>query len=339
MKVFETPTEELKRKPAAFTDRITTDGRFGRAAEPGRYRLVINRACPWAHRVVITRRLMGLEGAISLAVTDPVQEIIADDAHWVFTSETGSPGGKDPVLGIHALREAYLARDPDYTGGVSVPALVDVTTGHLATNDFGRLTLDLATEWGGPAREGAPELYPAALRDEIDALCEDIYRDVNNGVYRAGFAPDQARYDAAVTALFARLDALEERLATRRYLVGDTITEADIRLFPTLVRFDSVYHGHFKCNIRKLTEYPALWAYARDLFQTPGFGDTTHFDHIRTHYYYVHTAINPTRVIAAGPDPRGWLTEHHRAELGGAPFGAGTAPGPVPADERVPPLG
>ncbi|MFE3457147.1 glutathione S-transferase family protein [Nocardiopsis aegyptia] len=336
MRANQIPTEEITREPAAFADRVTADGRFDRTAEPGRFRLVINRACPWAHRVVIARRLMGLEEAVSLAVTDPRQEIIDGDPHWVFTEETGSPGDRDPVLGIHALREAYLARDPGYTGGVSVPGLVDTADGHLVSNDYDRLSLDMATEWGGLTRDGAPDLYPAALRDEIESLGREIYRDLNNGVYRAGFAPDQKRYDRAVAGVFRRLDALEERLATRRYLVGDAVTIADIRLFTTLVRFDAVYHGHFKCNVRKLSEYPALWAYARDLFQTPGFGDTTHFDHIRVHYYYVHTAINPTRVIAVGPDPRLWLTAHGREELGGAPFGAGTAPGPVPEDERVP---
>ncbi|MDE3720394.1 glutathione S-transferase C-terminal domain-containing protein [Nocardiopsis sp. N85] len=330
------PTEEIKRDPAAFADRVTADGRFGRSAEAGRYRLVINRACPWAHRTVIVRRLMGLEGAISLAVTDPRQEIIEGDPHWVFTEETGSPGGLDPVLGIHALREAYLARDPGYDGGVSVPGLVDVTTGHLATNDYDRLCLDLATEWGPLTRKDAPDLYPEALREEIEEVGAEVYRDLNNGVYRAGFAPDQARYDRAVAGVFARLDDLEARLSTRRYLVGESLTLADIRLFTTLVRFDPVYHGHFKCNIAKLTEYPALWAYARDLFQTPGFGDTTHFDHIRVHYYWVHTAINPTRIVAAGPDPQGWLAPHGREGIGGSPFGKGAAPGPVPADERVP---
>ncbi|WP_150244285.1 glutathione S-transferase family protein [Nocardiopsis quinghaiensis] len=338
MRANEIPTEEIKRAPAAFTDRVTADGRFGRPAEPGRYRLVISRACPWAHRVVITRRLMGLERVISLAVTDPRQEVIEGDPHWVFTEETGSPGGKDPVLGIHALREAYLARDPHYTGGVSVPGLVDVDDGHLVSNDFDQLVKDMATEWGALVREDAPDLYPEALRGEIDAVSGEVYTDLNNGVYRAGFAPDQEHYDAAVTDVFARLDALEERLSTRRYLVGDSVTVADIGLFPTLVRFDAAYHGHFKCNIRKLSEYPALWAYARDLFQTPGFGDTTNLDHVRTHYYWVHTAINPTRIIAAGPDPRRWLTAHHREEMGGGPFGAGAAPGPVPAGERVPDL-
>lgn len=339
MKVSETPTRELVRDPMAFTDRITSDARDGWPVEAGRYRLVINRACPWAHRVVIVRRLMGLDDAISLAVTDPIQETIDDDYHWVFTSATGSPGNLDPVLGIHALREAYLAARPDYTGGVSVPGLVDVPTGHLVSNDYGQLTLDLGTEWTDLQREGAPELYPERMRDEIDALNEDIYRDLNNGVYRAGFAPTQASYDRTVTALFARLDALEDRLTRQRFLLGDTITEADIRLFPTLVRFDPVYHGHFKCNIRKLIEYPALWGYARDLFQTPGFGDTVNFDHIRRHYYWVHNAINPTRVVAAGPDPANWLSQHHREELGGHPFGTGTPPEPPPLVDRVPPIG
>jgi putative glutathione S-transferase len=336
MRANQMPTEEITRDPAAFADRVTADGRFGRRAEPGRYRLVVSRACPWAHRVVITRRLMGLEQAVSLAVTDPRQEVIEGDPHWVFTEATGSPGDRDPVLGIHALREAYLARDPSYDGGVSVPGLVDVESGHLVTNDFDQLVRDMDTEWGGLVRDGAPDLYPSALRDEIDSLSREVYTDLNNGVYRAGFAPDQRRYDAAVATVFARLDALEERLSGRRYLVGDSITEADIKLFPTLVRFDAAYHGHFKCNIRKLSEYPALWAYARDLFQTPGFGDTTDLDHVRIHYYWVHTGINPTRIVAAGPDPRGWLTPHHREELGGSPFGAGTSPGPVPVGERVP---
>ncbi|WP_017569857.1 glutathione S-transferase family protein [Nocardiopsis halotolerans] len=338
MRANEIPTEEIKRDPAAFADRVTADGRFGRVAEPGRYRLVVSRACPWAHRVVITRRLMGLEQAVSLAVTDPRQEIIEGEPHWVFTEETGSPDGRDPVLGIHALREAYLARDPGYTGGVSVPGLVDVDSGHLVSNDFDQLVRDMATEWDGLVRDGAPDLYPRERREEIDALSREIYTDLNNGVYRAGFAPDQEHYDVAVTDVFARLDALEERLTGQRYLVGDSITEADVKLFPTLVRFDAAYHGHFKCNIRKLTEYPALWAYARDLFQTPGFGDTTDLDHVRVHYYWVHSAINPTRIVAAGPDPRGWLTAHHREALGGDPFGAGTAPGPVPEGERVPEL-
>jgi putative glutathione S-transferase len=336
MTVVEIPRRALKREPSKFTQRVTAAGEDGWPVAGGRYRLVINRACPWAQRVAVVRRLMGLDNAISLAVTDPIQEVIDGDNQWVFSPAVGSPQGVDPVLGVHALRETYLATEPGYTGGVSVPALVDVESGRLVSNDFNQLTIDLATEWGALARAGAPDLYPAARRDEIDAVAAEIYTDLNQAVYLAGFAPDQASYDRTVATLFNRLDLLEERLAGQRFLVGDTITEADIRLFPTLVRFDAVYHGHFKCNIRKLIEYKALWAYARDLFQTPGFGDTTNFDHIRTHYYYVLATINPTRIVAAGPDPVGWLAEHHREQLGGRPFGAGSPPGPaIPAD-RVP---
>jgi putative glutathione S-transferase len=300
--------------------------------EPGRYRLVVSRACPWASRAVISRRLLGLEDAISLGIADPVQ----DDRSWRFTLD---PDGRDPVLGIRFLHEAYDRRESDYPGGVSVPAIVDVPSGALVTNDFQQITLDLATEWTAHHREGAPDLYPEALRAEIDEVMGDVYRDVNNGVYRAGFATTQADYEEACEAVFARLEQLAGRLERRRYLVGDTITEADIRLFTTLVRFDPVYHGHFKCNRWKLAENPVLWAYARDLFQTPGFGDTVDFDHIKRHYYMVHTGINPTRVVPVGPDLPAWLTPHHREQLGGRPFGDGTPPGPVPPGERVPEAG
>jgi putative glutathione S-transferase len=279
---------------------------------------------------------MGLDSAISLAVTDPIQEVIEGDNHWVFSPAVGCANGRDPVLGIHAVREAYLTTEPGYQGGVSVPVLIDTETGQVVSNDFNQLTLDLGTEWVALARDGAPELYPPARRDEIDTLAAEIYRDLNQAVYQAGFAPHQAHYDRTVVTIFRRLDVLEQRLSQQRYLVGDTITEADIRLFPTLVRFDAVYHGQFKCNIRKLIEYRALWGYARDLFQTPGFGDTTNFDHIRRHYYYVLSTINPTRIVAAGPDPAGWLTPHHREQLGGRPFGDGTPPGPPLPAGRVP---
>ena len=324
--------KKFKRSPSHFTDRITADGADGWPVEAGRYRLVVSRACPWASRALISRRLLGLEPALSLAVADPLQ----DDRSWRFTLD---PGGRDPVLGIRYLSEAYDARETGYPGGVSVPAIVDVPSGRLVTNDYLQITLDLATEWRALHREGAPDLYPEALRDEIDEVNELVYHDLNNGVYRAGFATEQEEYEAAYRDVFRRLDWLSERLATRRYLVGDTITEADIRLFTTLVRFDAVYHGHFKCNRSKLTEDPVLWAYARDLYQTPGFGDTVDFDHIKRHYYQVHTGINPTAIVPAGPDLSGWLTPHHREQLGGRPFGDGTPPGPPPEAERIPPAG
>jgi putative glutathione S-transferase len=327
--VSESATKEFSRSPNHFTDRIldSVDARW--PVEAGRYRLVVSLACPWASRAVIVRRLLGLESALSLAIADPIQ----DERSWRFTLDEDD---RDPVLGIRFLSEAYLAREPEYQGGISVPAIVDVPSGQLVSNDYPRITLDLATQWRRFQREGAPDLYPEALREEIDAVNEDVFRDINNGVYRAGFAKTQETYQDVYNGLFHRLDVLSERLETQRYLVGDTITEADIRLFATLVRFDAVYHGHFKCNRNKLTEMPVLWAYARDLFQTPGIGDTVDFDHIKRHYYVVHGDINPTRIVPSGPDLSGWTTPHGRESLGGRPFGDGTPPGPPPASEFFP---
>jgi putative glutathione S-transferase len=303
-----TPTGEWKRQGNRFTGRITKDsssapgegpddqGRW--PVEPGRYRLVVSLACPWAHRSIIVRRLLGLEDAISLAVVDPIR----DERGWRFTLD---PAGRDPVLGIEFLSEAYLRTDPSYDGRVTVPAIVDTLTGEVVTNDYPQITLDLSTEWTDFHRQGAPELIPPD-RAEMDALIEDIYRDVNNGVYRCGFATGQEAYEAAYDALFTRLDLLEERLADREYLLGDTLREVDIRLFTTLVRFDAVYHGHFKCNRQKLTEFPNLWAYARRLYRLPDFGDTVDFDQIKRHYYVTHHTINPTGIVPKGPDPRVW---------------------------------
>ena len=309
--------------------RITADGRFGYPVEPGRYRLVVSRACPWASRAVIVRRLLGLEDVLSMGIAGPTH----DARSWTFDLD---PGGRDPVLGIERLQEAFLARFPDYSRGITVPAMVDVPTGQVATNDYPWMTLDLETEWVPFHRPGAPDLYPVALRDELDELMRRVYTEVNNGVYRCGFAGSQEAYEDAYERLWTALDWLTERLSGQRYLVGDTITEADVRLFTTLVRFDAVYHGHFKCNRQKLTELPVLWAYARDLFQTPGFGDTVDFDHIKRHYYEVHRDINPTGIVPVGPDLSGWTTPHGRESLGGRPFGDGIPPGPVPEAERVP---
>lgn len=312
-----------------LADRITADGRDGWPVEAGRYRLIVSRACPWANRAIIVRRLLGLEDALPMGVAGPVH----DWRSWRFDLD---PGGVDPVLRIERLRDAYLRRAPGYERGVTVPAIVDVPSGAVVTNDFKQITLDLSTEWTRLHREGAPALYPDHLRDEIDEVAGLVYRDVNNGVYEAGFAGTQASYERAFARVFSRLDWLSDRLSRQRYLVGDTVTEADVRLFTTLARFDPVYHGHFKCNRSKLVEMPVLWAYARDLFQTPGFGDTTDFVHIKRHYYEVHTDINPTGIVPAGPDLRTWATPHGREELGGRPFGDGTPPGPPVAAERVP---
>jgi len=321
--------ESFERDTRYLSARITTDGADGWPVEPGRYRLVVARACPWANRAIIARRLLGLETVLSMGVAGPTH----DARSWTFDLD---PGGVDPVLGIERLKDAYEKSVPGYEQGITVPAVVDIPTGAVITNDFKQITLDLSTEWRDLHRDGAPDLYPENLRDEIDEIMELVYRDVNNGVYEAGFAGTQASYEEAYHRLFARLDELSERLEGQRFLVGETITEADVRLFTTLARFDAVYHGHFKCNRHKLSEMPVLWAYARDLFQTPGFGDTTDFLHIKRHYYEVHRDINPTGIVPSGPDLSGWASTHGRESLGGRPFGDGTPPGPPPSGERVP---
>jgi glutathionyl-hydroquinone reductase len=299
---------EFVRQPNRFTQRITADGSSGWPVEPGRYRLIWCRACPWSHRARIVLGLLGLDEVISVGTVDPIR----DERGWRFGLD---PDGQDPVLGIEYLSDAYLATDPAYTGRVTVPAVVDVGSGSVVTNDYPQITLDLSTEWHRYHRPGAPDLYPEDLRAEIDAVNEVVFADVNNGVYRCGFATSQAAYERAYENLFTRLDRLEERLQGQRYLVDDRITEADVRLFTTLVRFDAVYHGHFKANRNRLTEMPALWAYARDLYQTPGFGETVDFDEIKRHYYVTHDAINPTGIVPRGPDPTVWQEPHGRESL------------------------
>jgi putative glutathione S-transferase len=320
---------EFSRDTNYIPTRITADGRDGYPVEPGRYRLVVSRACPWASRAVIVRRLLGLEDVLSMGICGPTH----DERSWTFDLD---PGGRDPVLGIERLQEAFFARFPDYERGITVPAIVDVPTGQVVTNDYPQITKDLFFEWRPHHRAGAPDLWPAAVRAEMDEVMQGVFTEVNNGVYRCGFAGSQEAYDSAYDRLWTALDRLSGRLADRRYLMGDTVTEADVRLFTTLVRFDAVYHGHFKCNRSKLTEMPVLWAYARDLFQTPGFGDTVDFDHIKRHYYQVQRDINPTGIVPAGPDLSGWTTPHGREALGGRPFGDGTPPPPPAADETVP---
>ncbi|KNC18436.1 glutathione S-transferase [Arthrobacter sp. RIT-PI-e] len=319
---YVTSGQEFNRDSQYIQTRITRDAVDGFPVEAGRYRLIAARACPWANRTIIVRRLLGLEDAISLGTPGPTH----DSRSWTFDLD---PDGRDPVLGIERLQEAFFKRDPDYSRGITVPAVVDTTTGAVVTNDFPRITLDFSSEWKEFQREGAPELYPEALREEIDTVNKRVFTEVNNGVYRCGFAGSQEAYEAAYDRLFTALDWLEDRLSAQRFLVGDTITEADVRLFTTLVRFDAVYHGHFKCNRNKLTEMPALWGYARDLFQTPGFGDTIDFEQIKQHYYIVHEDINPTGIVPKGPDLSGWTTSHGRESLGGRPFGNGTAPAAV----------
>ncbi len=300
----------FERKSHYIPERITQDGRDGFPVEPGRYRLAVSRACPWAHRMILTRHLLGLEDVISMAVAGPVH----DEDSWTFDLD---PGGVDPVLGIPKLKDAYDARPEGYPdSGVTVPAFVDTTTGQVVTNDFHQMVKDLVTEWGDHHAPDAPDLWPEHLRDEIEEVSDLVYADVNNGVYRCGFAGSQEAYDEAFEQLFSRLDWLSERLADQRYLVGDQLTLADVRLWPTLVRFDAAYHGHFKCNRHKLTEMPVLWAYARDLWQTWDFGSTVDLEHVKAHYYATHRDINPTGVVPLGPDTSGWTTPHGRESLG-----------------------
>ena len=274
----------------------------------GRYRLVAAKACPWANRAIIVRQLLGLEDVISLGLAGPTH----DRRSWTFDLD---PGGVDPVLGYERLQQAYFARFPDYPKGITVPAMVDVPTKQVVTNDFPWITHDLFFEWQEFHRPDAPNLWPDDVREEMETVMKRVFTEVNNGVYRCGFAGSQETYDAAYERLWTALDWLEGRLADRRYLMGDAITEADVRLFTTLARFDAVYHGHFKCNRNKLTEMPNLWGYARDLFQTPGFGENTDFDQIKAHYYVVQTDINPTQIVPQGPDPAVWLTSHGRESI------------------------
>ncbi|MER7545376.1 glutathione S-transferase family protein [Actinomadura sp.] len=300
MSVQEVEGGRFVRQPNRFTDRITADGSSGYPAEPGRYRLFVSYACPWAHRTLIVRRLLGLEDAISVAVVDPIR----DERGWRFPD-------RDPVTGAVFLSELYLSTDPSFQGRYTVPCIWDTETGRLVTNDFPNITTMFETEFTAHHRPGAPDLYPEALRAEIDELNDLVYTTVNNGVYKAGFATSQDAYEEAFDALFDTLDRLEERLSSSRYLFGDEITEADVRLYPTLARFDAVYHGHFKCNLRRLVDYENLWAYARDLYSIPAFGETTNFDHIKRHYYVTQRNINPSGVVAKGPAVD-WTAPHGR---------------------------
>jgi putative glutathione S-transferase len=269
-------------------------GRGGFKAEPGRYHLYVSYACPWAHRAIIYRSLLGLEDAISMSVVNPINL----GEGWDFGDYPGAT--KDEANGAQHLHEVYTRAEPDFTGKVTVPTLWDRKTGTVVNNEsseiirmMGDAFREIATRWR--------DLYPDDLAPEIDALNAVIYKTVNNGVYRCGFARSQAAYTAAVTALFETLDQLEARLDGRRYLLGDRMTEADWRLFTTLVRFDLVYYGHFKCNLRRLEQYENLWAYTRDLYHHPGVAETVRFDHIKDHYYGAQLRVNPSGIIPIGP--------------------------------------
>jgi glutathionyl-hydroquinone reductase len=282
------------RQTSRFRDRVTADGSSGFRAEPGRYHLYVSRACPWAHRSIIVRHLKGLEDVITMSVVDPVR----DERGWAFRPGRGH--GPDPVNGFALLSEAYVASDRGFSGRVTVPVLWDREAGRIVNNESAEVIRMLNSEWDEWGDDSV-DLYPAALRDEIDAINDVVYRNVNDGVYRAGFATTQEAYEEAFEALFATLAALDGRLGERRYLAGDAVTEADWRLFTTLVRFDAVYVLHFKCNERRIVDHVNLWPYLRELYQVPGVAETVDFDHIKRHYYLTHGSINPTGIVPRGP--------------------------------------
>lgn len=285
---------KFQRQEDVFRNWVSRDGSTGFPVESGRYHLYVSWACPWAHRTIIARRLLGLEDAIGMTAVDPVR----DERGWAFRDGDGF--SRDPLNGFNFLSEAYHATDPSYRGRYTVPVLWDKQTRRIVSNSDDDIMRMFETEFVVPS-ENVPDLYPEALRPTIDSLNDWIYESVNNGVYKAGFATSQEAYEVAVTHLFEALDELDGRLATRRYLVAETPVETDWRLFVTLIRFDAVYVGHFKCNLRRIADYPHLSGYLRDLYQIPGIAETVRIDQIKRHYYYTHAEINPTRIIPLGP--------------------------------------
>ena len=288
----------FQRSDSAFRDWVTADGSSGFKAEPRRYHLYVSLACPWAHRTLIFRKLKRLEQAISV---DVVHWHMAENG-WEFGNQDGDDAATgDRLLGKDFLHQVYTTARPDYTGRVTVPVLWDKQSNTIVSNESAeiiRMLNGAFDEWG----DAELDFYPKALRSEIEAVNEPIYHRVNNGVYKAGFATTQSAYDQAFAELFETLDELEGRLGRQRYLAGEVITEADWRLFTTLLRFDPVYHGHFKCNLRRLVDYPNLWDYTRELYQVPGVAKTVNLHHIKQHYYASHRGVNPTGIVPRGPE-------------------------------------
>src|SRR6478672_11194762 len=299
----QTDSGEFQRQKDAFREWISNDGSTRYAAAKDRYHLYVSLACPWASRTIIFRKLKGLEGAIGMTIVDPIR----DDKGWAFRVPSGKipPGtpfeSTDPVNGFHFLSEAYKATDSHFDQRVTVPVLWDKETKRIVNNcedDICRMFNDVFNDFAG---NKSLDFFPKDIEAEHAKLCSFLHDNVNNGVYRAGFATRQRPYEIACRKLFEALDELEERLSKSRYLFGDRIVEADWRLFCTLVRFDAVYHGHFKCNLRRIIDYRNLQGYLLDLFQQSGIADTVNFDHIKRHYYMTHTEINPTRIVPIGP--------------------------------------
>ncbi|HZY66045.1 MAG TPA: glutathione S-transferase family protein [Rubrobacteraceae bacterium] len=293
------------RAETSFRDWVTADGSSGYKTEPDRYHLYLASACPWAHRAALLRRLKGLEEAISISIVDPFM----GNNGWMFSDAPGTI--PDTLNSASYLREVYQKADPDYTGRVTTPVLWDKETETIVNNESREIIRMLDTEFEDLATNDV-DYGPDDLREEIDRTIDEIYEPINNGVYKSGFATTQAAYEEAVITLFDALDHWEEVLGGRRYLCGDRITEADWCMFPTLVRFDPVYHYHFKCNIRRISDYPNLWGYLKDLYQQPGVAETVNFDHIKQHYYMSHESVNPTRIVPIGPEMN--LNEPHGRE-------------------------
>jgi len=325
---------EFQREETTFRDWVRDDPDAEFRPESGRYHLYVSYACPWAHRTLLTRALKGLADAITVDVVDPVRI----DQGWEFAPEKEGCT-PDTIHGSDYLREVYLAADPDYTGRVTVPVLWDRQEETIVNNESEEIAKMLDAAFDEQAERDVT-LYPEGRRDEIDRVVDDVYETINNGVYRAGFAGTQDAYDDAVTDLFDALDRYDDRLADRRYLLGEELTLADVFAFPTLYRFDEVYHTHFKCNHREVTDYDHLWPYLRDLYQTggtersegppngrtrseatresQGVADTCHMDHVKTHYYVSHTDLNPKQIVPVGPDPD-FDAPHDRDRLAGGP--------------------
>lgn len=303
----------FEREDAGFRNWVTIDGSAGPTgvggfkAEPDRYHLYVSLACPWAHRTLVYRKLKGLEDIIPISVVHPFM----GEHGWTFAEGEGVIA--DPLFDADYLYEIYTAAKSDYTGRVTVPILWDKQTNTIVSNESSEI-IRMFNSAFDEVGATAGDFLPSALLAEIDEINAFVYSAVNNGVYKAGFATTQEAYEEAVVELFAALDTLEARLADKRYLTGSTITEADWRLFTTLVRFDAVYVGHFKCNLRRIIDYPNLWGYLRDLYQVPGIAETVNMEHIKQHYYTSHANINPTRIIPIGP-VLDFTTAHHRDQL------------------------
>jgi glutathionyl-hydroquinone reductase len=301
---------EFQRQEDSFREWIRADGSTPYTPASGRYHLYVSLACPWAHRTLIVRHLKRLESHIGVTVVDPLR----DERGWAFREGLGH--SRDPINGFHFLSEAYLATNPNFRGRWTVPVLWDKLNRRILNNSEDDICRMLNDEFQACAGVTSVDLFPAGIAGEQQALSQQIYERVNNGVYRAGFATHQKAYERGARDLFAMLDSLEQRLAHRRFLLSSNPVETDWRLFCTLVRFDAVYHGHFKCNIRRILDYPNLQGYLQDLYQTPGIAQTVNFDHIKRHYYMTHTEINPTQIVPVGPD-LGLNAPHQRAAVRG----------------------